>query len=106
MTTDVENEPTLYGFDPSTYTQIVLLILAGKGVASRYIRVANWAGEIKLRDYRDLNPFDLIPVFNHGNTRLYETTSIAEYIDEYFPGRSLRPISAAERARMWQLIAI
>ncbi|PLU65152.1 glutathione S-transferase [Sinorhizobium medicae] len=56
--------------------------------------------------YLDRHPFGRIPAFEHEGFRLYETGAIARYIDEAFPGISLQPPEARERARCNQLISI
>lgn len=47
-----------------------------------------------------LNPTGRVPAFRHGDLLLQETSAIARYIDETFPGPKLQPDDAAGRAQM------
>ena len=38
-----------------------------------------------------LHPFDRVPIFQHGDFTLYETSAIATYVDEAFEGPALSP---------------
>ena len=55
--------------------------------------------------YRELHPFGKIPAMRHGDVTLFETSAIARYIDETFPGPRLQPADPRERAVMNQWIS-
>lgn len=100
------SRPVLYGFDTSTYTQIVRLILTEKGIPYDYVRTADWSGFQKQFDYRELNPFGMVPVLDHEGLRIYETLAIATYIDATFSGPPLQPADPVRLARMHQIMSI
>jgi glutathione S-transferase len=52
-----------------------------------------------------LHPFDRVPILQHGDFTLYETSAIVAYLEEVFPTPSLRPETAQGRARMNQWIS-
>jgi glutathione S-transferase len=98
--------PVLFGFDTSTYTQILRLVLAEKGVACDYVQVADWSGYRKRVDYGELHPFSMVPVFDHAGLRIYESLAIARYIDAAFGDPPLQPADPLSLARMHQIISI
>jgi glutathione S-transferase len=49
-----------------------------------------------------LHPFDRVPILQHGDFTLYETSAIVGYLEEVFPTPLLRPETAQGRARMNQ----
>jgi glutathione S-transferase len=52
-----------------------------------------------------LHPFDRVPILQHGDFTLYETSAIVAYLEEVFPTPSLQPETAQGRARMHQWIS-
>lgn len=52
-----------------------------------------------------LHPFDRVPILQHGDFTLYETSAIATYVDEAFEGPALQPKDVRGRARMNQWIS-
>lgn len=50
--------------------------------------------------YVKLNPKAVVPTLIHDGVPILESTVICEYLDEVFPGRSLKPASARDRAEM------
>jgi glutathione S-transferase len=52
-----------------------------------------------------LHPFDRVPILQHGDFVLYETSAIASYVDEVFDGPKLTPPDPQQRARMNQWIS-
>lgn len=99
-------KPVLYGYDASTYTRMARLALAEKGVAYEYVRVASWDGYRKDPTFAGLHPFAKVPVFDHGDMRIYETLAICTFVDEGFEGPALQPLGSVERARMIQRISV
>src|SRR6266404_2603635 len=52
-----------------------------------------------------LHPFDLVPILQHSDFTLYETSAIVAYLEEVFPTPSLQPATAQGRALMNQWIS-
>src|SRR5262249_56513250 len=52
-----------------------------------------------------LHPFDRVPILQHGNFTVYETSAIATYVDDAFEGPALQPKDVRARARMNQWIS-
>ena len=90
------------GFPRSTYVHIVRLVLAHKGVAHSF---RDLEPEMGSASHLALHPFDRVPIFQHGDFTLYETSAIATYVDEAFEGPSLQPKDVRARARMNQWIS-
>jgi glutathione S-transferase len=89
---------TLYGFQRSTYVNVVRLILHAKG-----IRFAFHDTETEMYGaHSSRHPFGRVPVLQHGDFRLYETTAIALYLEENFTGPKLLPQDARKRALVHQ----
>jgi glutathione S-transferase len=92
---------TIYGDPRSTYTRTARMVCHEKGVAYDFKTMAPNTPEI-----RALHPFGKVPAFRHGDFTVYETSAIARYVDEAFPGPSLQPAGARERAAMEQWIGV
>jgi len=60
--------------------------------------------EIDLRNkpawFAQVSPYSKVPVLLHGQTRIWESNIINEYLDETFPEPRLTPATAADRAAM------
>jgi len=93
--------PTVYGFPRSTFVNIVRLILTHKDVPYRFHDLEPVMGK---PDHLALHPFNRVPIFEHGDLVVYETSAIAAYVDEAFDGVSLTPRDISARARMNQWI--
>ena len=98
--------PIVHGPAYSTYTRTVRLALEEKGVAYKLDEVDILKGEGQQPAYLARQPFGKVPAFTHDGLSLYETTAIARYADEAFPGPKLQPADAKRRARMNQIISI
>src|SRR5262249_48419758 len=46
-----------------------------------------------------------VPILQHGDFTVYETSAIVTYLDDTFPNPSLQPESVRDRARMNQWIS-
>src|SRR5437667_12768595 len=90
------------GFPRSTYVHIVRLVLAQKGVAHSF---RDLEPEMGSAAHLALHPFNRVPILQHGDFTLYETSAIAAYVDEAFDGPALQPKDARPRARMNQWIS-
>lgn len=82
--------------DLCPYTQRAAIQLAEKGVSftRTYIDLADRPGW-----FRELSPLGKVPVLRVGETALFESAVICEYLEEAAPGRALHPSDPLERAR-------
>jgi glutathione S-transferase len=95
-------DPIVYGFPRSTYVNIVRLILTHKEVAHGFHDLEPVMGK---PEHLALHPFNRVPILKHGDFTVYETSAIASYIDEAFPGPRLTPADVRVRARMNQWVS-
>jgi glutathione S-transferase len=102
--TDV-GRPVLYGASYSVYTRIARLAFEEKGAPYRSIETDVFDPGGPPADCFRRQPFGRIPALDHEGS-LYETVAIAQYADEAFPGPRLQPPSAADRARMAQIVSV
>jgi glutathione S-transferase len=88
----------------SSASRRVRLCLAEKGLPyeSRIIDMVK--GEQHSPEYLAMNPNGVVPTLLHGSRVLYESSVIAEYLDESFPEPPLRPADPFERAQMRNFI--
>ena len=91
---------TLYGPPQSSYVRTARMVCEEKGIVYE-LAPLNLGSE----EHVALHPFGRVPVLKHGDFHLNETSAIARYLDESFPGASLVPGTAVERARMEQWIS-
>ncbi|MYJ52066.1 MAG: glutathione S-transferase family protein [Gammaproteobacteria bacterium] len=49
--------------------------------------------------FEEISPYSKVPVLQHGDVRLYESSIINEYLEDAFPEPALLPKSPADRAR-------
>jgi glutathione S-transferase len=96
------SDPIVYGFPRSTYVNIVRLVLTHKDVPYTFHDLETVMGEPQ---HLALHPFDRVPILKHGDFTVYETSAIASYADEAFPGPRLTPQDVRLRARMNQWIS-
>ena len=92
------SEVTVFGAPRSTYVRTVRMTLDEKGVAYRL-------EPINPRDpgYRNSrHPFGKMTAFQHDDVKLYETSAIAHYVNDVFPGDSLVPSDPLARSLMHQ----
>ena len=90
---------TVYGFPLSTFVNVVRLVLTHKSVPFAFCDLeAEMGGPRHLA----LHPFDRVPILEHGDFRVYETSAIALYVDEEFDGPALQPHDTRARARVRQ----
>ena len=95
-------EVFVLGFPRSTYVHIVRLILTHKGVSYTF---RDLEPELGSASHLALHPFDRVPILQHGDLTVYETSAIATYVDEAFEGPALQPKDVRARARMNQWIS-
>lgn len=92
-------EVVLYGFHRSTYVSAARMVLHAKGVAFRFQDVES---DIYSEAHLLRHPFGRVPVLQHGDFWLYETSAIALYVEECFSGPRLLPTDPRERAKCHQ----
>jgi glutathione S-transferase len=93
-----------YGIPGSPFLRSVEIVLKEKG-ADYELQVMSPA-DMKTPGHLEMHPFGRIPVFEHGDFRLYETQAILRYVDEVWPTPPLTPGRPQARARMNQVIGI
>src|SRR6185312_9304178 len=96
------SDPIVYGFPRSTYVNIVRLVLTHKEVPYAFHDLETVMGK---EEHLALHPFDRVPILQHGDLTVYETSAIATYVDEAFEGPALQPKDVRARARMNQWIS-
>ena len=85
----------IYGIPQSTYVRSCRMTCIEKGVSYDLDPLMPQSEEMLA-----LNPTGRVPTFRHGDLLLQETSAIARYIDETFPGPKLQPDDAPGRAQM------
>ncbi len=98
--------PIVYGTPFSTYVRTVRMALEEKGAPYELVDVSVLGGEHKRPAHLARNPFGTVPAFEHDGLELHETSAIARYVDQVFPGPQLTPEDPADRARMNQVISV
>src|SRR5438105_3810402 len=93
---------TVYGFPRSTFVHIARLVLEHKAVPYVF---RDLEPEMGTPAHLALHPFDRVPILQHGDFTLYETSAISAYVDEVFAGAKLTPEDRQRRARMNQWIS-
>jgi glutathione S-transferase len=96
----------LYDFLPCPFGQKVRIILAEKGLSYELVEVDLTQGEQRRPDFLRLNPFARVPVLVDEETVVYDSTIIAEYLEDEYPEPPLLPAIGASalraRARVWE----
>jgi glutathione S-transferase len=88
----------------SPFARTVLATLEEKG--ARYHIAPVIPGTLKSPEYLAKHPFGRVPVFDHGDFRLYETQAIQRYLDRILPEPKLTPSDPKRAARMDQVMNI
>src|SRR5438128_5315736 len=91
----------LYEHPLSPYAQKVKIALAEKGVPFE-AEIPPLAGG-DLGQFRALNPRLEVPTLVEGNTAVFDSTIILEYVEDRWPTPPLLPPTPAERARVRML---
>ena len=94
----------LYDFATSPNCQRVKVVLEEKGLAYETVPVDLRKGEQKEPEYLDMNPYGKVPVLVDGDTVLYESCIINEYLEDKYPEPPLLPADPWARARIRILI--
>jgi glutathione S-transferase len=94
----------VYGFTRSTFVNIVRMVLTHKEVPYTF---QDLEPEMGKSNHLALHPYNRVPILQHGDFVLYETSAIVAYLDETFPRLPLQPRDVpGGRARMDQWISI
>ena len=96
----------LYGFAGSTFTRIVRMAFAEKGVDVELVPVGIHDGSNRTPEHLARHPFGKVPALALAGTYLYETEAILEALEGCHPARPLFPADAVERARMRQWMSV
>lgn len=94
----------LYDFPSSPNCQRVKVVLAEKKLTFETVPVDLKKGEQKKADFLKLNPYGKVPVIIDGETAVYESCVINEYLEEKYPQPSLMPKDPAKRAKIRILV--
>jgi len=96
----------LYDFLPCPFGQKVRIILAEKGLSYELIQIDMTQGEQRKPEFLRLNPFGRVPVLVDEDITVYDSTIIAEYLEDEYPEPPLLPAVGASalraRARTWE----
>jgi glutathione S-transferase len=93
-------QPILLGDPRSTYVRSARMAFEEKGISYRLESHGPHDDAVGA-----IHPFHRIPAYRQGDLKLYETSAIARYVDETFPGPKLAPDSPRDRAKMEQWIS-
>jgi glutathione S-transferase len=92
--------PLVYEHPLSPYAQKVKIALREKGVAFD-ARLPDGIGTgVTPGGFQQANPRGEVPALVHGETAIFDSTIILEYIEDVWPGPPLLPASPADRARV------
>jgi glutathione S-transferase/RNA polymerase-associated protein len=91
---------TLYEHPLSPYAQKVKIALREKAVAFELATPAGFGAGGATGDFADANPRAEVPVLIDGETRVFDSTVILEYLEDRWPAPPLLPRAPADRARV------
>ncbi len=94
---------TLYDHPLSPYAQKVKIALNEKGLAYQAPMPGGLGAGGAHGAFVEASPRAEVPALVDGDVRIFESTIILEYLDDAYPEPSMRPASAAERARVRML---
>ncbi len=90
----------LYTHPMSPCAQKVRIVLAEKGLDWVHHHVDLPSKENLKPEYLKLNPLGVVPTLVHNNLPVIESSIICEYLDDYYPEKTLKPESSYARAKM------
>jgi glutathione S-transferase len=94
----------LYDFQSSPNCQRVKVVLAEKNLQYEIVPIDLRKQEQKTPEYLKLNPYGKVPVLTDGDTVLYESLVINEYLEEKYPNPPLMPKDPGKKAKARILI--
>lgn len=89
----------LYDFKSSPNCQRVKVVLEEKKIPYETVNVDLRAGAQKTPDYLKINPYGKVPAIADGDTVLYESCIINEYLEEKYSSPPLMPTDPGARAK-------
>ncbi|MDJ0625822.1 MAG: glutathione S-transferase family protein [Candidatus Caenarcaniphilales bacterium] len=90
----------LYGFPVSPFSYLVNATLEYKGLNYENNIVNLRKGEQKHPEYLEINPYGLVPCIKFGETSIYESWAIFEYLEEKHPDKSMLPKDAIQKSKV------
>ncbi|MGE4322638.1 MAG: glutathione S-transferase family protein [Sphingobium sp.] len=84
----------------SPYAQKIRILLREKGLPFETRMPANIGAGGSMDDFARINPRLEVPALQVGDTALYDSTIILEYLEESFPQPPMMPPVPVDRARM------
>lgn len=99
---------TLYDYFRSgaAYRTRIALNLKELEYAQIPVHLTKDGGDQFKADYAELNPQNLVPTLLDGELKITQSMAIMEYLEEAYPGPSLLPGKAADRAQIRALVNI
>jgi glutathione S-transferase len=94
----------LYDFKSSPNCQRVKVVLEEKKIPYETVNIDLRAGAQKTPEYLKINPYGKVPAIVDGDTVIYESCIINEYLDEKYPVPRLLPTDPTSRAKARILI--
>lgn len=94
---------TLYDHPLSPYAQKVKIAMREKGLAFEAVLPSGMGAGGASGAFVEANPRAEVPALTDGETRVFDSTIILEYLEDAYPTPALRPVAAAERARVRML---
>ncbi len=94
---------TLYDHPLSPYAQKVKIALREKGLAFETTMPGGLGAGGAAGAFVEASPRAEVPALTDGDTRVFDSTIILEYLDDAYPDTPMRPASPAERARVRML---
>ncbi|MBJ7409167.1 MAG: glutathione S-transferase family protein [Phenylobacterium sp.] len=94
---------TLYDHPFSPYAQKVKISLREKGLAFEAPMPGGLGAGGAQGAFVEASPRAEVPALVDGDVRIFDSTIILEYLDDAYPEPAMRPVSAAERARVRML---
>ena len=91
---------TLYEHPLSPYAQKVKIALREKGVGFEIATPVAFGSGSAAGDFAATNPRAEVPLLVDGETSVFDSTIILEYIEDRWPTPPLLPTAAADRARV------
>jgi glutathione S-transferase len=94
----------LYDFKSSPNCQRVKVVLEEKKIPYETVNIDLRAGAQKTPEYLKINPYGKVPAMVDGDTVIYESCIINEYLEEKYPVPRLLPTDPTARAKARILI--
>eukprot|EP00736_Rhodelphis_marinus_P005041 Rmarinus@m.23856 len=82
----------------------VRIAMALKGIDYEYVPVNLLAGEHHKEDFREMNPFDYVPVLEDNGFMVSQSVAILEYLEETHKEVPLLPDDPKERAKVRAIV--